>query len=187
MHGYSPYQLVFGQNPNLPSVLIDEPPALEDANTSSWISKNITVLRSARKAFAEAERSERTRRALHKQLQPNDDHYDTEDKVYYRRVDRSEWKGFEKVDTPQAVLEDERCQMEGREHQNTLPEPELSDIFDSENESQEEEASTNNKPSNVEDNADHPHTTEQPRQDEHGCPDTTGMHHIKTSDHLQRL
>ncbi|XP_014051020.1 uncharacterized protein isoform X1 [Salmo salar] len=32
VHGYSPYQLVFGQNPNLPSVLVDKPPALEGAS-----------------------------------------------------------------------------------------------------------------------------------------------------------
>lgn len=30
VHGYSPYQLVFGQNPNLPSVLTDRPPARRD-------------------------------------------------------------------------------------------------------------------------------------------------------------
>lgn len=27
--GYSPYQLVFRQNPNLPTVLVDKPPAPE--------------------------------------------------------------------------------------------------------------------------------------------------------------
>lgn len=31
VHGYSPYQLDFGQNPNLPSVLTDKPAALEGA------------------------------------------------------------------------------------------------------------------------------------------------------------
>ena len=30
VHGYSPYQLVIGRNPNLPSVPVDRPPALEE-------------------------------------------------------------------------------------------------------------------------------------------------------------
>ena len=35
VHGYSPYQLVFGQNPNPPSVLTDEPPALEGTSVAT--------------------------------------------------------------------------------------------------------------------------------------------------------
>ena len=34
VYGYSPYQLVFGVNPNLPSTLIDKPPALEGTTIS---------------------------------------------------------------------------------------------------------------------------------------------------------
>ncbi len=34
VHGYSRHQLVFGQNPNLPSVLTDKPPALEGTTKS---------------------------------------------------------------------------------------------------------------------------------------------------------
>lgn len=92
VHGYSPYQLVFGQNPNLPSVLIDKPPALEtDVNT--WMGHHTATLHGMRKAFAEAECSERIRRALRKQLRPTDDKYETGDKVYYKRTDCQEWKG----------------------------------------------------------------------------------------------
>lgn len=68
VHGYSPHQLVFGQNPNLPSVLIDKPPALEGTTKSEWVAKHISTLHAARKAFIEAEFSERIRRALRKQL-----------------------------------------------------------------------------------------------------------------------
>lgn len=67
VHGYSPYQLVFGQNPNLPSVLTDRPPALE-TEMSTWIAQHTTTLHAMRRAFTEAECSERIRRALRKQL-----------------------------------------------------------------------------------------------------------------------
>ncbi len=83
VHGYSPYQLVFGQNPNLPSVLVHKLPALEGTTVSAKVGK----------AFTEAESSERIRRALRKQLRPTDDMYVTCGKVYYKRVDCPEWKG----------------------------------------------------------------------------------------------
>ena len=34
VHGYSPNQLVFGRNPNLPSVINDKPTALEGTTSS---------------------------------------------------------------------------------------------------------------------------------------------------------
>ena len=55
VHGYSPYQLVFGQNPNLPSVLTNKPPALEGTNMSTWIAQHITTLHATRRAFTKAE------------------------------------------------------------------------------------------------------------------------------------
>lgn len=93
VHGYSPHQLVFGQNPNLPSVLTDKPPALEGTTKSEWVAKHISALHTARKAFTEAECSERIRRALRKQLRNTDERYEMGDKVYYKRVDCPEWKG----------------------------------------------------------------------------------------------
>ena len=55
--------------------------------------QHITALHTARKAFTEAECSERIRRALRKQLRPNDEKNETGDKVYYKRTDCVEWKG----------------------------------------------------------------------------------------------
>uniref|UniRef100_A0A669CZI7 Reverse transcriptase domain-containing protein n=1 Tax=Oreochromis niloticus TaxID=8128 RepID=A0A669CZI7_ORENI len=93
VHGYSPHQLVFGQNPNLTSVLMDKPPALEGTTVSARVAEHISALHASRKAFTEAECSERIRRALCKQLKPTDDKYEAGDKVYYKRVDCTEWKG----------------------------------------------------------------------------------------------
>lgn len=64
---YSP-QLVFGQNPNLPPVLTDKPPALDGMTKSEWVAKQISALHASRRAFTEAECSERIRRALRKQI-----------------------------------------------------------------------------------------------------------------------
>lgn len=93
VHGYSPHQLVFGQNPNLPSVLVDKLPALEGTTVSAQVGEHISALHASRKAFTEAECSERLRRALRKQLRPTDEKYETGDKVYYKRADSKEWKG----------------------------------------------------------------------------------------------
>lgn len=40
VHGYSPYQSVFRQNPCLPSVLTDRPPALEGTTKRHMVLKN---------------------------------------------------------------------------------------------------------------------------------------------------
>ena len=39
-YGFIPYQLVFGRNPNLPSVLVDDPPAIEGMSCSQMKADN---------------------------------------------------------------------------------------------------------------------------------------------------
>ena len=89
----SAHQLDFGQMPNLPSVLTDKPPASEGTTKSEWVAKHISALHTSRKAFTEAECSERICRALRKQIRHTDEKYEAGDKVYYKRVDCHEWKG----------------------------------------------------------------------------------------------
>ena len=36
VHGFSPYQMVFGRNPNLPFALTSKPPALEGVSSSFY-------------------------------------------------------------------------------------------------------------------------------------------------------
>jgi len=93
IHGYSAYQLVYGRNPNLPSVLVDRVPALEGKTTSKIVADHIYTLYSARQAFTEAECSERIRRALRKNTRHIQDTFVLGDKVYYKRPDSPEWKG----------------------------------------------------------------------------------------------
>ena len=55
--GYSPNQLVFGCNTNLPSVITDLPPALNETTSSEIIRRNLEALHSARENCIKAESS----------------------------------------------------------------------------------------------------------------------------------
>ncbi len=50
-HCYSHNQLVFGRNPNLPSILKDQLPALEDISINEIVTDNLNAIHAARKAF----------------------------------------------------------------------------------------------------------------------------------------
>ncbi|XP_064622512.1 uncharacterized protein LOC135484764 [Lineus longissimus] len=94
VHGYSAHQLVFGLNPNLPSVLTDRIPALEGSTSSRVLGDHIQALHAAKKAFTQAECSERIRRALRKQTRTSmNTVYRLGDRVFYKRPDKDEWKG----------------------------------------------------------------------------------------------
>lgn len=93
-NGFSPNQLVFGQNFNLPSVLKDELPALESETESVTVMKNLVALHAARKNFIAAESSERIKRALTHQVRTYaDEVYENGDVVFYRRKGYKGWKG----------------------------------------------------------------------------------------------
>ena len=51
VYGFSPSQLVFGQNPNLPSVLNDKLPALGGTTSSEEVAKHLNAKHEARKAL----------------------------------------------------------------------------------------------------------------------------------------
>ena len=82
--GFSPNQLVFGHNINMPTVLTDKVPAFESTTSSEILRKNLEALHTARTKFIEAESSERIRRALHKKVRSYADvKYESGDKVFY--------------------------------------------------------------------------------------------------------
>ncbi|XP_066911985.1 uncharacterized protein [Clytia hemisphaerica] len=94
IHGFSPNQLVFGRNPNFPSVLTDKLPALEGKTTSEVVRDNLNAMHSARKAFVASEASEKIRRALRHNVGSSVDvKYVTQDSVYYKRKNDPKWKG----------------------------------------------------------------------------------------------
>ena len=91
--GYSPNQLVFGRNPNMPTVLTDKIPALFQSD-KELIRTHLNAHHSARKAFIETESDERIRRALRHNIRTYaDTMYSNGDRVYYRRKKFKGWKG----------------------------------------------------------------------------------------------
>ena len=91
--GFSPNQLIFGRNPNMPSVLIDKLPALSRPNIDV-VRTHLNSMHAAREAFTKVESDDRIRRALRHNVRTYaDTRYSNGDKVYYRRKDSKDWKG----------------------------------------------------------------------------------------------
>ena len=92
--GFSPNQLVFGRNPNLPSVLSAKPPALRDITPSKLIAEHLNTLHAARKAFVECESSKKIKTALKHQTRTSTSKtFLNGDKVYYKRDGEKGWRG----------------------------------------------------------------------------------------------
>ena len=91
--GFSPYQLVYGRNLNLPLVVTDTPPALEGTSISKYVTNHMEALHVPREAFVKVESSEKIRRALRRQILPSGTTFDTGDLVYYKCNSSDKWKG----------------------------------------------------------------------------------------------
>ena len=93
IEGYSPNQLVFGINPNYPSVLRSELPALEECDEAGHIKKILKAQSEARECFIKAECDERLKRALKRKVRKHITSlvYEMGDRVYYQRDGK--WKG----------------------------------------------------------------------------------------------
>ena len=92
--GYSPNQLVFGRNPNLPSVLTAKPPALRTVTPSELIAEHLNALHAARRAFIQSESSNKLKTALQRQTRDvTTNVFNNGDHVYYKRSDHKEWRG----------------------------------------------------------------------------------------------
>ena len=96
-HGFSSYQLVFGQNPNLPNVMTDNPPSLHGSTTSEMLATHINALHAARQAFIQSESSERVRRALRHKVRASEQKFSNGDRVYYKRQGKDRLLGPAKV------------------------------------------------------------------------------------------
>ena len=83
--GYSSYQLLFGQNPNLPSVLTDRPPALQETTISQEFAKHLNAMHSSRRVFIRAELSGQICWALKHQIRVKGQIFISGDAVQYKR------------------------------------------------------------------------------------------------------
>ena len=94
VHGFSPSQLVFGQNPAIPTVLNSKMPALEESYSVDLINSNLDCMKRAREAFIQAESSEKIKRALTHNMRPSvNNRFFNGDLIFYKRNDSRRWKG----------------------------------------------------------------------------------------------
>ena len=94
VHGFSSNQLVFGYNPNTPSLLTNAPPALECSSSSETVAKNLNAMHAARTAFMKSECSEKLQRALRHQIRVRgSDKFENGDMVYFKRPNSDRWMG----------------------------------------------------------------------------------------------
>ena len=98
VYGFSPNQLVFGRNINLPSVHHDRLSAQNETCGNSTLARNLIALHKTRQAFILQESCEKLRRALNRQVRNfSDIQYQIGDKVYYKRNNSHEWRGPAKI------------------------------------------------------------------------------------------
>ena len=102
-NGFSAHQLVFGKNPNLPSVTTDKLPALEGCTTSKTVADQLNTFQLANEAFIKSECSERIRRALRHNVRSVEDAFERGQKVYYYRDGGKLWRG------PATVIGSDGC------------------------------------------------------------------------------
>ena len=98
VYGFSPNQLVFGRNINLPSVHHDRLSAQNETCKNSTLARHLIALHKTRQAFITQESCEKLRRALNRQVRKfSDIRYQIGDKVYYKRNKSHEWRGPAKI------------------------------------------------------------------------------------------
>ena len=106
VHGFSPFQLALGQNPKIPLVFNDKPPAMSSPTTSKFFFFTLTALHKAREAYIASESSEKIHMALNHNVRTSGDtKYITGDSVYFKCVGERQWGG------PRKVLDQDRQQV----------------------------------------------------------------------------
>ena len=96
-YGFSPYQLVFATNPNLPSVTRCGPPGYEGVSVSKAFVKNSNALHLAREEFVKAESSQVLKKALKSRIHPRGENISEGDYIYFKKGKDRIWRGPSKV------------------------------------------------------------------------------------------
>ena len=98
VHGFSPNQLVLGQNVSLPSVIEDQPPAFDQPEKSDLVRENLNAMHKARQSYVKSEASEKIRRALKHNIRTySEETFQPGERVYYKLRQGKKWRGPAKV------------------------------------------------------------------------------------------
>ena len=94
VNGFTPSQLVFGQNASFPSVLHNKLPALDNQYSTEYMRTNLNIMHTARENFIKAESCEKLKRALRMKTRTHTSKiFEIGQSVYFKREDSSRWKG----------------------------------------------------------------------------------------------
>ena len=96
--GFSPSQIVFGENPRLPAIYAAGPPGLEETTMSKAMADHINALHSAREAFIQCESDRVLKTALRKRVYSRPNQISPGDWIYFRNKSKR-WEGPVKVTT----------------------------------------------------------------------------------------
>ena len=88
-NGFSPAQLVFARNTNLPN--LDKLPVQENS-TSPDIASHISALHAAQRAFVASESSNKLKLAMHKNIRKSGAAFNIGDEIFYKWDDKLAWK-----------------------------------------------------------------------------------------------
>ena len=94
--GFTPIQLVTGNLPNIPSVLTNNLSAMQEPEYEDT-KHHLDAMFSARRAFTEADCSERLQRALRHPVRCDDEVYEPGEKVLFKKDGEQRWRGPAKV------------------------------------------------------------------------------------------
>ena len=93
-NGFSPSQLVFGQNPSLPNFINNKLPAQESVVKSPDIITHLIALHAARKSYIESESCNKLKTALRKNVRSSTNvMYEIGHEIFFKRDDSPKWKG----------------------------------------------------------------------------------------------
>ena len=102
-NGYSPFQLVFGESPKLPSVFTAGPPGLEEVVMNKKIAEHINAMHSAREAFIKCESDKVLKQALKSRIYVQGKNIVPGDWIYFKN-NTKKWEGPVKITTKDGKL-----------------------------------------------------------------------------------